>query len=178
MTAADDAVRVLSIALDQAGDVLAEVHPGSLGSPTPCHEWTVGELVDHLVAAPVKFAQVLKGEEPDWTAAPEPVREGWAAVFRNRADDLRHLWHQRGEDTSVSADWQTAEFAVHTWDLATALGRGTDDLDPEVAEHGLAFMRENLTADRRGGAFGPEQSAHPAANAYDRIAAYAGRAVG
>ena len=36
--------------------------------------------------------------------------------------------------------WQCAELAVHTWDLATALGRPTHDFDPEVAERGPTFM--------------------------------------
>ena len=33
-----------------------------------------------------------------------------------------------------------AELALHTYDLATALGRATADLDPEVAEEGHASM--------------------------------------
>jgi hypothetical protein len=66
---------------------------------------------------------------------------------------------------------------VHSWDLATAMGRSTGDLDAEVAERGLAFMRANLTEDNRGPAFGPEQAAPEGADAYQRIAAFAGRSV-
>ena len=51
-------------------------------------------------------------------------------------------------------DWQTAEFAVHAWDLARAIGYA-GRLDPEVAERGLAFMTASLTDESRGGAFGP-----------------------
>ena len=72
----------------------------------------------------------------------------------------------------------TAEFAVHT------LGPGArrwaarpSDLDPEVAERGLGFMRANLRAEIRGEAFGPEQPAPDAGDAYDAIAAFAGRTV-
>ena len=179
MSASSDSVRVLSVALDQAGDVLARVHADQLTSPTPCAEWSVGDLVNHLVASLTNFVTLMRGEQPDWSAAPEGVTEGSAAVFRSRADDLRHRWHQVGDaETPVSADWQTAEFAVHTWDLATAIGCGTADLDPEVAERGLAFLRENLTPDNRGGAFGPEQPVEPGADPYERIAAFAGRSVG
>jgi hypothetical protein len=38
-------------------------------------------------------------------------------------------------------------------------------------------MRSNLTADGRGPAFGPEQPAPAGADAYQRIAAFAGRRV-
>ncbi len=46
-----------------------------------------------------------------------------------------------------------------------------------MAERGLAFMQANLTPEMRGPAFGPEQPAPPDADAYTRIAAFAGRAV-
>jgi hypothetical protein len=52
-----------------------------------------------------------------------------------------------------------------------------DDLDPAVAERGLSFMQQGLTDDNRGPVFGPEQPAPPDADAYTRIAAFAGRQV-
>jgi hypothetical protein len=53
----------------------------------------------------------------------------------------------------------------------------TSGLDPEVAERGLAFMQASLTPDNRGPVFGPERPAPGAADAYGRIAAFAGRTV-
>ena len=75
MTTRSDSIRVLSRALDQAGDVLARVRPEQLDGPTPCSDWTVGRLVDHLVADPGNFALMLHGEQPDWSSPPE-VAEG------------------------------------------------------------------------------------------------------
>lgn len=170
-------IRVLSRALDQAGDIVAQVHVDQLSLPTPCADWSVAELAGHLVAAPRRFLQMLNGEEPDWSSTPTPVMEQAASRFRSDADDLIHAWHQR-EDQAAGADWQTAEFALHTWDLATALGRPTSTLDPEVAERGAAFMRANLTPENREPAFGPEQPAPEDADAYTRLAAFAGRTVG
>ena len=48
---------------------------------------------------------------------------------------------------------------------------------PRSAERGLAFMQAGLTADNRAPVFAPEQPAPPDADAYDRIAAFAGREV-
>ena len=177
MTSSADSIRVLSRALDQAGDVMARVKPDQLSAPTPCSEWDVATLIGHLLADTHNFLATLRGERPDFTAAPEPVRDGWTTAFRSAADDLVHAWHQHGADSSSDPDWQTAEFAVHTWDIATAIGAPVAELDPEVAERGLAFMRANLTADRRGDAFGPEQDP-PGPGSYERLAAYAGRAAG
>ena len=69
------------------------------------------------------------------------------------------------------------ELAVHTYDLATALGRSTADLDPEIAQVGYDFMSTSLTDDNRGNAFRPEQPAPDGADIYQRLAAFAGRSV-
>ena len=53
----------------------------------------------------------------------------------------------------MPASWQVAELAVHAWDLAVAIGYPLDRLDPEVAEVGLGFMRDNMTPERRGDCF-------------------------
>jgi uncharacterized protein (TIGR03086 family) len=170
-------VVVLSRALDQAGDVLAAVHPDQLGLPTPCHDWDVGRLVGHLVVAPVHFLEMLRGEQPDWSDAPRPVDSGWAAEFRSHADDLIHHWHQAGDAVDAGqVDWQTAEIAVHTWDVARATGQ-TRELLPEVAERGLAFMAAMLTPENRGGVFAPAVAVPDDAPVYDRLAAFAGRTV-
>jgi uncharacterized protein (TIGR03086 family) len=166
---------VLSRALDQAGDVLTAVHPDQLTLPTPCRDWDVQRLVTHLVHDPPTFLAQARGEQVDWTAEPEPVTEGWAPRFRSSADDLLHHWHQvYDEDRSGQVDWQTAEFAVHAWDLAQAIGY-PGRLDPEVAERGLAFMQQGLTADNRGDAFAAEVEAPEGAGAYERLVAFAGR---
>ena len=55
------------------------------------------------------------------------------AEFRAAADDLIHQWHQRGDTDAPMADWQTAELAVHTWDLVRATGQ-------EVSEPPSGFV--------------------------------------
>jgi len=175
-TSADE-VRILVRALDQAGDVLDHVHPDRLDAPTPCSDWSVGTLADHLVATPGTFLSMMRGEEVDWSAPPPHVTEGWGGEFRTHADDLTHHWHELEGDPPVPPGMQVAELAVHTWDLATALRRPTGALDPEVARAALEFLRANLTPERRGDAFGEERTPPPGAGPYEELAAYAGRQV-
>ena len=61
MTTPHEAVVVLSRALDQAGDVLAGVNPDQLSAPTPCNDWTVEQLIAHLLAAPGNFVTMAVG---------------------------------------------------------------------------------------------------------------------
>jgi len=170
-----DSVSVLSRALDQAGDVLAAVRADQLQLPTPCEEWTVEQLVRHLLADPTNFVTMMNGEQPDWAAEP-PLPEDWAGEFRARADDLIHLWHQRevGSGDGPPPDMQTAEFAVHAWDLARAIG-WDGELDPAVAEAGLSFMSASLKPEMRGGAFAEEVPVAADAPVYDRLVAFSGR---
>ena len=62
MSTPNDAVVVLSRALDQAGDVLAAVHQDQLSRPTPCNDWDVARLIAHIVAAPRRFLDAVRGE--------------------------------------------------------------------------------------------------------------------
>ena len=120
---------------------------------------------------------MMRGESIDWSAPTPASGDDPARAFRVHADDLLRTSREHGGESGPPLDWQCAELACHTWDLATALGRSTRDLDPEVAERGLAFMRANLTEDNRGPVFGPERLAPERADPYQRIAAFAGRSV-
>jgi uncharacterized protein (TIGR03086 family) len=172
----NDDLAVLRRAVDQLTGLLRSVDRGSLGDPTPCEQWTVQDLLDHITAAPARFARMVRGEPIDWSAATPPSGDDPAGAFHAHADELLRAWRERASGEELAGlDWQCAELAVHTWDLAAATGRSTADLDPEVAERGLAFMRANLSDDNRSPAFGPEQPAREGADPYERIAAFAGR---
>jgi uncharacterized protein (TIGR03086 family) len=179
MTTRDDQLAALAIGVDQAARLLDDVGHDDLATATPCADWTVSELVDHLVAAPVVFTHMVKGEDVDWSAPTPHAGDDRAAAFRANAEKLLEAWRQLGDDAQdvTDPDWQCAEIAVHTYDLAAALGRPTADLATDVAERGLAFMHANLKPEMREPVFGSEQPAPEDADAYQRIAAFAGRTV-
>jgi uncharacterized protein (TIGR03086 family) len=164
----------LSRALDQAGDVLAAVHADDLDKPTPCGEWSVRDLASHLASAPAHFLQMSRGAEVDWSTIPHISDGTWATTFRSGADDLIHHWHEQPDDQTAGAGWQTAEIAVHTWDLARAIKR-VDELDDDVAEAALEFLQQGLTDENRGKVFASAVPVADDAPAYDRLAAFAGR---
>lgn len=176
MTQNPDSVPLLARAIDQAGDVLAAVREDQFADPTPCEGWDVGQLVGHLSATPRQFLAMARGEEVDWSAEPTPPESGWAAEFRAAGDDLVHWWHQSGEGSESGGvpEMPVTELAVHTWDLARAIG-WQHPLDEEVAKCGLGFMSSQLTPERRGDAFADEVEAPADASYVDRLAAFAGR---
>ncbi len=170
-----DATEVISRGLNQLVPLLRAVRPDDLGRSTPCSDWTVSDLIDHVVQTPGKFAAMVRGDDVDW-AAPTPHAEDPVVAYQENVQALRVALAER-PNSGPPADWQCAEIAVHTWDLATALGRSIETFDAEVAERGRAFMLASLNDDNREPAFGPELPAPEGADAYTRIAAFAGRQV-
>ena len=157
----------------QITELMAGMTDAERASATPCTEWTVADLTDHPVHTAANLVTMARGGEIDWSAAPEPSSDPvplWTARTRELLTEL-------DAGSPLPAGMVAAELSVHAWDLATALGRGTDDFDQTVAEEGMVFMSANMTDERRGGAFDPEQPAPDGANAYERIAAFAGRTV-
>ena len=59
-----DSGKVLSSGLDQLADLLEDVRADALDQPTPCADWKLGDLVDHVVASPSKFVTMAR-----WRAA-------------------------------------------------------------------------------------------------------------
>ena len=174
--ATTDEAGILSRALDQTGDLLDRVHAEAVSRPTPCEQWDVGALADHVIADGTRFVTMLRGGQADWGAPVPHVSESWGPTFRVGADDVLHAWDQGAEGgAAVPVGVLVAEYAVHSWDLAQALGVPSSELDPELAEVGLEFMQASLKPEMRTGAFGPEVTAPEGAGAYERLAAFAGR---
>ena len=170
-----DDLSALDRGLAQLGTLVESVQPADLDRPTPCDDWTVRDLLRHVVQGPANFATTVRGGSPDWSSSSE-LPEDWSSTFTSHAEDLRAAWTQH-PDTEPGPDFQTAELAVHAWDLATALDKDTGALDPTVAERGWEVMSAALTPENRGDAFEPARQAPQDADPYQRLAAFAGRKV-
>src|SRR5690349_8393364 len=102
-----DEIRVLSRALDQTGALVAEVGAADLSSPTPCSDWSVADLQQHLAAAPGRFLQMLRGDEVDWAASPQ--FDDPEETLRTDGAALIAAWADQPAEAVGQADWQTAE---------------------------------------------------------------------
>jgi len=171
MDAQPDVVILLTRAIDQCAVLLADVSPDDHGNPSTCEDWTVGELVQHVVASPRNFVDMFAGKQVDW-AHPPALGEDPVGDFRSGADELLAQVRSQGSDASAGA--ALPEFAVHAWDLAQSTG-STRPLDDEVATHALAFMSNNLTPENRSGAFKPAVHVDDDRSVHERLAAFAGR---
>lgn len=168
-------------ATDDALAVLEAVRTDQLDWPTPCSEWTVQHLVEHLVDG-VGYLLAASGGLP---AAPgaEPgaayrdgVRLVLAALAQPGSMDrlcvspLGHEWTVAQAVAGTSMD-----VLIHTWDLARATGLD-ERLDPVLVQACTAmFLPDMPQLGRQAGIIGPEVAVGAGASAQDRLLAAMGR---
>jgi uncharacterized protein (TIGR03086 family) len=169
-----------------ANDVIAAVKPEQLDLPTPCTDWSVRQIINHLVIGNLTFASMV-GDSPRPDRAQDHLGDDPLGVFQDTVLDLRTLFSAEGVltatyDTPLGSGpgtllvaMRVVEMTVHSWDIAKATGQSTD-LDAELAETCLDSLRAAMR-NGRGGPFGAERPAPQGATAADRLAAFAGRAV-
>lgn len=170
-----------------ADGVIAAVQPDQLGDPTPCTEWNVRQLINHVVTGNLSFVAIVAGSPPP-DRSKDHLGDDPLGAFRQTVRDLRAAFEADGAlartyqtplgegPGALLVSMRTAEMTIHSWDIAKATGQSTD-FDPELAEQVLRSVRPAFPADRGGSPFRPEQPAPPDASAADRLAAFAGRAV-
>ncbi|HET7720618.1 MAG TPA: TIGR03086 family metal-binding protein [Acidimicrobiales bacterium] len=176
-----DLLAALERTYDQAGRVIGAVRDDQWGAPTPCTEWDVRQVVEHLIGTVMTFTNALAD------TGPAPDGDDPAALFREAAAQSLAAWRQPGAlDRTLKLPWgetpagmainiNLIDTAQHTWDVAKATGQPTAELDHEVAEYGREFTGTMIGQMGRGAMFGDEVACPDDAPAPDRLAAFLGR---
>jgi uncharacterized protein (TIGR03086 family) len=182
----------LGLALDRTGELVAGVGAGQWQRPTPCDEWTVTDLVTHMVTGNYLFAAVLRGTPlaQARTAVPAvPPGDDLAGRYRDAAAQLMAAYGRPGVLEQLftipvgtmpglgTMHIRAVEMLVHGWDLAQATGQATAFPD-DLVEQELACTRPQLATMPPGRSpFRPGQPASSDAPAIIRLVACLGRPV-
>lgn len=178
------------VAIASARRVLANVTADQLSQPTPCREWDVAGLINHLVGGQLFFATVMEGAE--FPSDQEDAARGeFVRAFDENAARAVRAFSEPGvlEKTYKLPFGEMPGFAflglattdtfTHAWDLAKATGQSTD-LAPALATSLLEANRASLpdaVRNEQGNPFAPATTAPPDASKADELAAFLGRAV-
>lgn len=184
-----EATEQLGVILPTVTDVVDHLEPEQLVEPTPCSEFTVRDVLDHMIVLGSSFAYGFRGEEVPEVAPPSADGEVPTAAFREAMDDLLDAVRSPGAMertvTTPMGDMPGSAFArlvafdglVHGWDLASATGQDYD-LPAAVVAAVDEFARRAITADMRDGDTFKDPTAPPeGAGAIERLVAFSGRAV-
>ncbi|MFM9368444.1 TIGR03086 family metal-binding protein [Streptomyces sp. Da 82-17] len=171
---------------DTVGALVRAASPDQFGLPTPCEDWSVRDLLDHLVWENIIWGGLALGAPPADGHDKDHLGGDHVAAFESAAAGARSAFRQPGllERSFGPAPGRRlveqllVELLVHGWDLATALGRDRD-LEPDIARAALPVVRDIYGDLPRtvGGSIAPAQPAAERAPALDRVAAFLGRRV-
>jgi uncharacterized protein (TIGR03086 family) len=169
-------------AQDAFAAVLAKVKPDQLDDPTPCANWTVRDLIGHVLAGNERTAGSVPAAARDvdqMMTAHAASALAAQAVFE-APDGLSRTFDVPFGTIpgAVLITLRTVDALTHAWDLAMATAQPTD-LDPELAEAMLAASRQLIRPDLRGAGrpFAGEQACDPGQPPAACLAAFLGRRV-
>lgn len=178
-------IDVLDSVMAKESALVSNVRPDQLDGSTPCPDYDVRTLLDHVVGWVRTFAAGANGR----SASEDPTSyttEDHAGEFKAAADDLVAGWRSGGVDRTVSfagnempgpvvLGMTLMEYVTHGCDLAIATGQAVPFSDEELSAT-LAHAQRNLADDAmRGTYFGPRVPVADDAPVLDRFLGFMGR---
>jgi uncharacterized protein (TIGR03086 family) len=150
-----------------------------LDASTPCDEWDLRDLLNHMLATQRYFLGSARGEDvaPPGPNPPDLIGDDPAADFAACREAVLEAYAEPGviEKTGPSLGIAFSDQLLHGWDLAKATGQ--DATMPEsLPEAAYAMIHGRFTEEQRQGIFKPEIPVGEGASAQQRLLAYVGRA--
>ncbi len=171
------------------------VSDSQLDAPTPCTEYTVGDVAEHIAGLTLAFTAAARKEDIYASDSPPPLGDaarlepGWRDRVVADLAELADAWRdpsayegqtQAGGVTLSGAEAGIValnELVVHGWDLARGSGQSFEVDDAAVSacvEFGELFSGPG-TEEMRGDAFGPVVDVPTDATPLDRLVGLMGR---
>jgi len=178
-----DPLSQVDLLAPQLAGVVAGITPADLDRPTPCAEFDVRGVLEHMIGGATMFAAAYRGTTPadadvsDPLAAFGPALGDLAAAITAPGALDRTVAAPFGEiDGETFARFVVLDGLVHGWDLATATGR---PYDPPAALVGAvdAFAQRALDPLRDGVTFGTAVQPPDHATPIEQLAAFTGRRI-
>src|SRR5262245_35281234 len=149
-----------------------------LDSDTPCDQWDVRTLMNHMLETQRYFAGSARGEQasPPGQQPPTLLSDDPLADFTEGRSDTIQTFSKEGvvEKTGPTLGIAFADQLLHGWDLARATGQDTT-MPKGLAKAAYEHIHGRFTDEQRKGVFKPEVEVGADASAQDKLLAYTGR---
>ncbi|MEU8826616.1 TIGR03086 family metal-binding protein [Streptomyces sp. NPDC048636] len=173
--------------------LLGGVSDDQLTARTPCAEYSVGDLLDHMMGLALAFqdSALKKGPADPERAAPGQgsaarLEPGWREELPRRLDGMAAAWADPAAwqgDASAGGVTMPAEvmglvaldeLVIHGWDLARATGQPFD-CDERSAQAVIGLLSQSALEDRPKELFGAVVPVPESAPPLDRALGLSGR---
>jgi uncharacterized protein (TIGR03086 family) len=164
----------------QASDWTADkvAATSDLDAATPCDDWTVRDLLDHMLDTQRYFAGAARGEKsaPPSPTPPRLSTDDPTADFAKSRADVLAAYGEPGviEKTGPALGIAFSDQLLHGWDLARATNQDATMPDG-LAQAAYEIIHGAFTEEQRKGVFKPEVPVDDDATPQQRLLAYAGR---
>ena len=184
-----DIVELHRRAVEWFGSNVAKVGDGQWGSPTPCDEWDVRALVNHLVSENLWTAPLMEGKTIaevgdvyDGDVLGDDPKAAWTAASASALAStepegaMERIVHLSFGDFPASeyAYQLFADHLIHGWDLARGIG-ADETMDPELVDACATWFAAMEAAYRQGGAIAERPEVPEGADAQSKLLAAFGR---
>lgn len=181
-----DRLDSLASMLTRTAQIVADVGPEDLDLPTPCTDFDVRALLEHMTTWIQVFDATVNDRPLPFDPMTHTVGGSYAEVFATASDGVMTGLRTSGWDRMMTMTGSPIpgefvlsmllmEYLGHGWDLSRATGIADPYTDDE-AEVALAAARAIVSPEYRGtGMFGPEVILPPGAPVMDRCMAFVGR---
>lgn len=178
---------LLGMARERAVPVVRGIADVALSAPTPCAEYDVKALVNHVFQVIVQFQRLAAKEASDFGETPDRVAGSpeWRERLVDEADRLVAAWSAPGaeEGTTGGMDMPARlvgsmallDLTVHAWDLARATGQEYPGADEAVVAELAGAVDELAPTARKMGVFGEPVPVAEGTPAFERLLARTGR---
>ena len=169
--------------------LLLGIDDDELAWPTPCTEWTVATLLDHLMVRTHAFTLAARKRSDASPGPSDPSAQHLPPHWRSRLpvllEELATAWRdpyawtgttQLGGVTmpaTATGVVAMSELITHSWDLAVATGQEYA-ADPRTLEVLVEFLSER-PSEGTPGQFGPRVAVDDEATFLDQVLALSGR---
>jgi uncharacterized protein (TIGR03086 family) len=178
--------------LGETQRVVDGIEPSQLSNPSPCSEWDVRAVLNHVAGGADMFAicvdqggisdeklvELVGGDNlgDDYKGSFAAASKRAIAAFEQPGVDEKMVTLPFGQmPAGIALRIALFDVAVHTWDLAKGSGQDTT-LDREVVETALEAGHQMIGPEMRGtGLFGPPVAVPDDASLEDKLAGFAGR---
>jgi uncharacterized protein (TIGR03086 family) len=181
-------------AAEQMAAVVGATRDDRLGDPTPCTDYTVADLLDHIAGLALAFTEAARKSGPSNSGPPPPgdrahLHPDWRNEIPRRLDALVLAWSEPGARDGmtnaggiempgeVAGIVAVEELVVHGWDLARAIGQSYA-IDDASAQAVIGFVSQFAGPDQaemRGTAYGDPVAPDAGASLLERAIALTGR---